>query len=1177
MARSLRVLIVEDAEDDCQLILRELRRGGFLPDHLRVQTAEQFKAALAADGWDIVLSDFSLPGYSGLAVIRTLQKSGLDLPCIIVSGAIGEDAAVTAIRDGAHDYVMKDRLARLPLAVEQQLAEAAARRERRRMEEEVRRSNAELAGLQAIAVAVSRSLDLKKVLEAALEETIRVLGAEAGAVFLAEPAEDAQRPAAQRGFPEQALSGIAAVAAEGQLLANPEGAQLLRLAEDSRPACCRLAAQGWAELVAVALRARQGGLGLLLVGSRRKGAFTTATLPLAAGIGSQISVAAENARLHEQVQARTRYLEILQMINERLRSTLPLREVLDIIAEGATRAVDGVASVILIHDSAQACLRVGAFYGNVLLNAALKLTGRSVDSYCIPSAGEHPAAVAYREGRLQEWGGGLRTLTVDLRPAVPEAAIPLVDAAIGAQCGACLPLPAGDKTVGVLVLFSPRLRLSAQERLMLTGLADQGGLAVESARLFEETQRLRAFNENIVQGVAEAIFIQDERGAVTFMNPAAESLLGTGVAGLKGRQWEQLVGAASAQEAGALPPQAVRRYETELLDSKGRPIPVIVSSRPLQQEGRAAGILSACTDISERVRTERLLQALNRAALAMARALTHEEIFAAVASECSSLGCPCLLLLHDPQRQVLRVSHLSYGEEELEMFRRTTGMLPTDIDLPIAKVVEEWERLSRRETVVIQHGAKMLGELVPGVSAPQAAELARGLGLDTCIAAPLVTDGDVMGVFAVASITLRDRDVPAIAALANQIAAAWHKNDLLLELRENLQELRKVQNQLIHAQKMEAIGRLAGGVAHDFNNQLTVILGNAEMLLEKARGDEKMRQEIEEILNTAQRSAQLTQQLLAFSRKQFSRPVSLDPRELLHNMERMLRRLIGEDIELELRLAPNTGWIHADPGQLEQVLMNLAVNARDAMPQGGRLVISSANSTLDQMSLLGQGELPPGRYVVLAVSDNGTGIEAEALEHLFEPFFTTKPAGVGTGLGLAIVYGIVRQSGGSITVESEWGKGSTFSIYLPCIEPPESPAPERKKAEIARGRGETILLVEDEAPLGRLLGQSLEANGYRVLSAASSDEALRIAEESKQPIHLLLSDVIMPGSLPRKEMIERLQSLHPALRVILMSGYTDEAITRQGVLQPGRRFLAKPFSLVYLLESVRSVLDAPLT
>jgi PAS domain S-box-containing protein len=1173
----LRVLIVEDSEDDCQLVLRELRRGGFRPESLRVQTDAGFRAALSNKEWDIVLSDFSLPGYNGQAAIRTLRESGLDLPCIIVSGAIGEDAAVTAIRDGAHDYVMKDRLARLPLAVEQQLAEAAARRERRRMEEEVRRSNADLAALQSIAGAVSRSLDLKKVLEAALEETLRVLGAEAGAVFLADPAEGTRRLAAQKGFPNPLLKRIRELESEGHLSPAPADALLLALEENPQGPCARLAAQGWSKLLVAALQTQQGGQGLLLVASRAMGVLTDSTLSLVSGIGRQISVAVENAQLHEQVQARTRYLETLQAINEKLRGTLPLREVLQVIAEGAARAVDGVASLILIPDAGQTKLQIGALSGGALMSAALKFTGRSVHSYWIPIQGEHPAARAFREGRPQEWSGALAALTVGLEPDIRGALLPLIDAAVGTHSGICLPLLAGEKTVGVLVFFSPRRSLSSQERLMLSGLADQGGRAVDSARLFEETQRLRAFNESIVQGVAEALFIQDDRGVLTFLNPAAESLLGFPAGELLGKRWEQIASAPVPPhgEAEAGSGQGVRRYETELRDSRGLAIPVIVSARPLELEGRSAGILSACTDISDRLRTERLLQALNRAALAMARALTHEETFAAVADECSTLGCPCVLLLYDPQRQALHVRHLSYGEQATALFRQTTGMQPTDFELPIAVVADEWERLSRRETIVIRNGAKMLGELVPGLTGPQAQEMAQALGLNACIAAPLVTESSVMGVFAVASTSLRDRDVPAIAALANQIAAAWHKNDLLLELRRNLEELKKVQSQLVHAQKMEAIGRLAGGVAHDFNNQLTVIIGNAEMLFEKCARNQELRQEIEEILNTAQRSTQLTQQLLAFSRKQVSQPVSLDVRQLVANMERMLRRLIGEDVELELRLAPNTGWIHADPGQLEQVLMNLAVNARDAMPQGGRLVISSSNSTLEQMSLLGQAEIPPGRYVVLAVSDNGTGIETQAMEHLFEPFFTTKPAGVGTGLGLAIVYGIVRQSGGSITVESEWGKGSTFSIYLPCIEPPAQQSQEQKRIEIPRGRGEAILLVEDETALARLLGQSLEANGYEVLTASNSDEAIAVAEASRRPIQLLLTDVIMPGSVPRKEMVERLAGLHPGLRVILISGYTDEAIVRQGVLQPGRRFLAKPFSMVRLLQSVRSTLDEP--
>jgi PAS domain S-box-containing protein len=1175
MAKPLRVLIVEDSEDDCQLMVRELRRGGFGPKHLRVETSVQFKAALASGRWDAILSDFSLPGYSGLEVIRELRESGLDLPCIIVSGAIGEDAAVSAIRDGAHDYVMKDRLARLPLAVEQQLAETAARRERKRMEDEVQRSNAELAALQAVAVAISRSLDLQKVLEAALEETLRVLSAEAGAVFLSDQTGGTRSPIVNRGFSKQVLDSIAEMMSQDVLSPDPSGARLLRMEEDSPCLSTHLITEGWSALMVVTLQTKQGDEGFVLAGSRQRDALKRETLPLAIGIGRQISVAVENARLHEQVRARTRYLETLQMINARIRSTLPLQEVLHIITENAARVVDGVASMSFIPNTEGERLELGAIFGHSMASAALKFTGKTVQSCYIPISGNHPASRAYREGKLQKWSGGIDKLAGDSKPQVDAEVFSLIDAAVGAKSGACLPMLAGDKTVGVLIFFSPRTALSGQEQLMLTGLADQGGLAIESARLFEETQRLKAFNESIVQGVAEAIFIQDDRGVLTFVNPAAEALLGIPAAELKGRSWDRLgtVASPEGQEGDSLSPLSVKRYEAELLDSSGQAIPVIVSARPLKLEGRSAGILSACTDISDRIRAERLLLALNRAALSMAQAMTHEETFAAVARECRSLGWPCVLLLFDPDRQALQVRYLSYDEDLIATIRQAIGRSPTDIEIPTAKVAEEWARLSQGETVVIRNGAGMLEDIVPGIDFSQAAKIAELMGFSGCITAPLITNSSVIGVFTVASSSLRERDIPAIAALANQIAAAWHKIDLLLLLRKNLQELKELQNQLIHAQKMEAVGRLAGAVAHDFNNHLTVMIGNAELLFENSGRDERLRREIEEILNTAQRSAQLTQQLLAFSRKQVIQPVILNPKQLVGKIEPMLRRLIGEDIELALCLSSDTGWIHADPGQMEQVIMNLAVNARDAMPQGGKLSIEAKNVTVEQALMLGREVVAPGHYVLIAISDDGTGMDAQTMDHLFEPFFTTKPAGVGTGLGLAIVYGIVRQSEGTIIVDSTLGQGSTFTIYLPRVEPRMVESVEQNQVEPPRGRGERILLVEDELPLCHLLEQALEQNGYGVLAANDSDEAIKIAEGSKEPFHVLLTDVVMPGTVPRKAMVERIVCLHPEIRVILMSGYTDEAIVRHGVLEPGRRFLAKPFSMVRLLESVRNALD----
>ncbi len=990
MSAPLRVLIVEDSEADCQLIVRELRRGGYEPEFRRVDTADQFAEAVAAGGWDIVLSDYHLPGYSGPAALRTLRQGGSDLPCIIVSGAIGEDAAVSTIRDGADDYVMKDHLVRLPLAVAQHLAKTVARRERRRMEDEVRRSNAELAALQAIAVAVNRSLDLHTVLETALAETVRVLHADGGAILLSERAGERQHCIVQWNCAAQALACVAEILDEGVPATGSTEARLVMPGDRPTTGCRGLAALGWSSLVTVRLQSRHGGDSTLVVGSQRRDAFTPAILPLAEGIGSQIS------------------------------------------------------------------------------------------------------------------------------------------------------------------------------------------MAVENARLFEETRRLRAFNESIVQGVAEALFLRDDRGVLTFMNPAAESLLGCSAEKLKGRRWEQLMAEEEQTTPGQSDPASSRtaaRYETELRDGEGRSIPVIVSTSPLQLEGRSVGILSACTDISDRVRTERLLEAQNRAALAMARAMTREEIYAAVARECTAIGCPSILLLFDAERQALRVAHLSYDEGTIEAARAVTGRSLDDIAIPIHAIREEWQRLCRRETIVVDSGATMIHEAVPGLDADQAGGLARVLGLSGCIAAPLAADSRVMGVLLMTSSCLRDRDVPAISALANQIAAAWYKNDLLEELHTNLQELKKVQGQLVHAQKMEAVGRLAGGIAHDFNNQLMVIMGSAEMLLEKSGGDGRLRDEIDEIMNTAERSAQLTQHLLAFSRRQACQPVSLDPRLLIGNMERMLRRLIGEDIGLVLELAPQTGWIHADPGQVEQVIMNLVVNARDAMSHGGKLVIATANADFAQPTVIGRTEIPRGMFVALSVRDNGTGIDDEAMEHLFEPFFTTKPAGVGTGLGLAIVYGIVRQSGGAITVDSTRGGGATFTVYLPRIEAPSAEPSPKRPTPAPRGAGEDILLVEDELPLNGMIRQSLENNGYRVAAAATGDEAVAIAEREGGSLSLLLTDLFMPGTVNRRQMIDRIVQRCPGIKVILMSGYTDEVIAPLGVLKPGRAMLTKPFSMARLLEQVRITLD----
>lgn len=386
-------------------------------------------------------------------------------------------------------------------------------------------------------------------------------------------------------------------------------------------------------------------------------------------------------------------------------------------------------------------------------------------------------------------------------------------------------------------------------------------------------------------------------------------------------------------------------------------------------------------------------------------------------------------------------------------------------------------------------------------------------------------------------------------------------------------EARQLEAQLRQAQKMEAIGRLAGGVAHDFNNLLTIISGYAQMLNEGLPPADPLREAVGEILAAAGRAASLAGRLLAFSRKQTGKLRPIDLNEVVVGLERMLRRVIGEDIELITALRPDLPKVNADPVQLEQVIMNLVVNAREAMPEGGRLVIETAAVDLDQEYARHHLGAHAGPHVMLAVSDTGCGMNAEVLRQAFDPFFTTKESG--TGLGLSTVYGIVRQHGGQIWAYSEPGLGATFKIYLPAATANTAPVPEQAEAEAEiRGDGACILVVEDDPELCKLIGDVLERAGYRVLRAAAPEQALRLAEEHAGQVDLLLTDVVLPR-MSGRELAARLHALQPSLAVLYTSGYADRAVVQNGIVEEQAAFLEKPFSKSTLLACVREALKRP--
>jgi two-component system cell cycle sensor histidine kinase/response regulator CckA len=387
----------------------------------------------------------------------------------------------------------------------------------------------------------------------------------------------------------------------------------------------------------------------------------------------------------------------------------------------------------------------------------------------------------------------------------------------------------------------------------------------------------------------------------------------------------------------------------------------------------------------------------------------------------------------------------------------------------------------------------------------------------------------------------------------------------------DISQRKQLEEQLLHAQKMEAVGRLAGGVAHDFNNMLTVIAGYNRMILDELSTMDPLRGYAEEILKAADRAGALTNQLLAFSRRQIMQPRVINVNAVLAQTEKMLHRLIGEDVELVLNLGRNVGNIKADPGHVEQAIVNLAVNARDAMPLGGRITIETADVFLDEHYARTHMGVKPGEFAMLAVSDTGHGMDAETRRHIFEPFFTTKERGKGTGLGLATVYGMIKQTGGDIWVYSEPGQGTTFKLYFPRVCEPISDSSDGDGASAKGSGGETILVVEDEKAVLELTVRILQRLGYTILTAGGGAEALEISQTYAGHIDLLLTDVVMPN-MSGRQLADQLQESRPATKVLFLSGYTENTVVHHGVLDAGVDFLPKPFSRENLSKKLREVL-----
>ncbi|MBD3349487.1 MAG: PAS domain S-box protein, partial [Candidatus Eisenbacteria bacterium] len=589
--------------------------------------------------------------------------------------------------------------------------------------------------------------------------------------------------------------------------------------------------------------------------------------------------------------------------------------------------------------------------------------------------------------------------------------------------------------------------------------------------------------------------------------------------------------------------------------------------------GRLTSYISIFHDITERKRGEQLLQTLNAAALGMERSLTPDQVLEAVGTELETIGFSCAVLALEGEEDAVHLTYASPGlsglAAELSGADRgaDSGPIPLSELPPILRTVED------RQPALLEKRPAAENTRDPESAAEH--WLVAALTRRSSIVVPLIAGLDVVGALAVTSDTLSRRDIPAVTAFGNQLAAAWRKANLMHELEGSLRELRRTQNILLHAQKMEAVGNLAGGVAHDFNNLLTAISGYTELLLAQFDKEEAAYSDLMEIKKAAEQASAVTGQLLAFSRQQPLEPCNILMNDVVTNVEKMLRRLIGEDVDLVAVLDPELGPVRADPTQLQQVIMNLAINARDAMPDGGTLTIRTENVRLGQDDLQSVPDAAPGDYVKLSVSDTGTGVEPEALDRIFEPFFTTKGAGEGTGLGLSVVYGIVSQHGGWIDVRSEVGKGTLFDIYMPATDGTESDsrASASRTSEDYRhaARHESVLIVEDEETVRSFAARALRQGGYEVLEATSAEEAVEFLKSDRH-VDLVFTDVIL-SSKSGLELVEELRSLRPGVPALLSSGYADQKSHWEGIQERGLPFLKKPYAVADLLSTVGNLLD----
>ena len=1028
-----------------------------------------------------------------------------------------------------------------------------------RLYEETERRRRESELLAAVVRTINTSLDLSTVLQRIAEGARGVCQSDMSFVALRDPSTDSVEfrhwPGAQyEGYRSMRIAP--GQGAAGHVLANGRPFRTDRYLEDPRisPTFTTIAREeGMRAYMAVPIKIEEGVEGFLAVSNRDDRILTDRDEHILLGLADHAAVAIGNARLFTDSAARRHEAEALAELGSAITSSLDLQKILSFV-------VDRACALLGTQRSAVALLNAGE-PGSPFGFQASRGMSRGFPAGMRPRHprdGTTPAAIAQRR---PVWSADLlNDPDFDLAPATRAAV-----EAEGYRAVLSTPLLVADRVLGALVTYRDDVGPFSQRQVeLLQAFATQAALALENARLFEDSERRRRESE-VLADVSRALTVSlDVEAVLRRITDGAKELARSDLA---------LIGFREDDEE----PVTVR-YAVGARDMPARP--------NLIEPGKGLGGRALLT--GRPCRTDDYPNDASFDKVYLHRARANETVAAMavpIKSADRAIGLiyvanrsprpftdhdeAVLSRLADEAAIALRNAQLFARERESERRYRTL----VEGSIQGIHIHRNWVTLFVNSTFARMLGYESVSDLI-GIDSRRwiaPAELPR---LEGYLAARLRGEAvpsqyESQAVRKDGSLVWFDIQVSAIL-WENEPAIQSTVLDIT-ERKRAEEALRQSEAQLRQAQKMEAVGRLAGGVAHDFNNLLTVITGRTELLLLRLTADDPRRRDIELVKKTADRAASLTQQLLAFSRKQMLQPRVLDLNDVVANMAQMLKPLIGETIELITVLDPTLGRVKADPAQIEQIILNLAVNARDAMPQGGRLSIETADVELDTDFVDAHPGSSLGPHAMFRVRDTGIGMSPEVQAHVFEPFFTTKGVGKGTGLGLATVYGIVKQHDGYVRLESALGAGTAVSIYLSRVSAPVHRSATVETVPPVRASG-TVLVVEDEGELRSLATEVLGIAGYSVLSAGGPNEALQVARGHTGPIHLLLTDVVMP-EMSGRDLADRLAPARPEMKVLYMSGYTDDAIVHHGVLDPRTVLLTKPFTPDALTRMVAEVMN----